>query len=139
MIALCTFATWIKHRLLSSVSQRCTHSQNKLFSVPWWHQALSLAVVTTVKKKRYGIKMLTNGPFVNFVACCICSVTKQLLEPAPWACFLFRLVISCLHASGPWATRPPMMGAPSRNLFLIATEERFPKSIFCLNEVYWHR
>ena len=54
--------------------------------------------------------------FVNFVAGDIYSVTKQLLEPAPWACFPFRLVIICLHASGPWAASPPMTGGSMKEL-----------------------
>lgn len=84
-------------------------------------------------------KHVDKWSFVNFDISNIYSVTKQLLELALWAGFLFRLVISCLEANGPWAASPPMTGAPSRNLFIIATEKRFPKSIFRFNEVYWHR
>lgn len=54
--------------------------------------------------------------FVNFVAGDIYSVTKQLLEPALWACFPFSLVIICLHASGPWAASPPMTGGSMKEL-----------------------
>lgn len=61
-------------------------------------------------------KHVDKWSFVNLVPGDIYSVTKQLLELAPWACFLFRLVISCLHASGPWAASPPMTGGSMKEL-----------------------
>lgn len=62
-------------------------------------------------------KHVDKWPFVNFVAGDIYSVTKQLLELAPWACFLFSLVIIFPHASGPWAVSPPMTGGSMKELF----------------------
>lgn len=61
-------------------------------------------------------KHVDKWSFVSVVAGDIYSVTKQLLELAPWACFPFRLVISCLHASGPWAASPPMTGSSMKEL-----------------------
>lgn len=61
-------------------------------------------------------KHVDKWSFVNFVAGDIYSVTKQLLELAPWACLPFRLVIICLHASGPWAASPPMTGGSMKEL-----------------------
>lgn len=114
--------------------------QNRFSSSPWWAQ---MHLFFSFGFRHHSCRPLLHKhvdkrSIVNFGAGDIYSVTKQLLELAPWACFPFRQVISCLHASGPWATSPPMTEAPWRNWFIIATKERFPKSIFCFNEVYWH-
>lgn len=61
-------------------------------------------------------KHVDKWSFVNFVTGDIYSLTKQLLELAPWACFPFRLVISCPHGSGPWAASPPMTGGSMKEL-----------------------
>ena len=91
--------------------------QNRLFSSPWWAQTLFFFLGCRHRSYRPLLhKHVDKWFFVNFVAGDIYSVTKQLLEPAPWACFPFSLVIICLHASGPWAASPPMTGGSMKEL-----------------------
>lgn len=81
--------------------------QNRLFSSPW------RTLFFDCHRHSYRPllhKHVDKWSFVNFVAGDIYSVTKQLLELAPWACFPFSLVIIFLHTSGPWTVRPPMTG-----------------------------
>lgn len=87
--------------------------QNRLFSSPRWTLFFGC--------RHHGYRPLLHKhvdkwSFVNFVAGDIYSVTKQLLELAPWACFPFSLVIIFLHASGPWAVSPPMTGGSMKEL-----------------------
>lgn len=113
-----THSHWIRSLLcspiqapLASPHQGCfVLCQNRLFSLSLMGSYTFFLDCRHHSYRPLLHKHVDKWSFVNFVAGDIYSVTKQLLELAPWVCFLFTLVISCLHASGPWAASPPMTG-----------------------------